>query len=341
MVDAYRVLVVDDDADVALYTKTVLERRGGCVVRAVGTAEAARAAATEFRPDVVVTDIEMPGMSGLDLIAALREANPRLPVVVVTAHVSVDYAVGALQSQANEFLTKPVNSSELLTVVQRLAAESRVVPAGPTGEVVLAVAAHPDDIELGAGGTLTAHRDAGDTIVLLTASRGEGDRTREAQVAASMLGARLVIESFSDSAIVDGEAVPVIERVVAEVSPSIVYTHSSHDRQHTHRAVHEATIAATRAVPTVACFQSGSSTVDFRPTRFVPIDLGGKLALLAAYEGVGRADLDAGLVAATARYWSRFGSADTVEPFEIIREAGETSMPIRRRDRIGARGEAS
>lgn len=343
MVDAYRVLVVDDDADVALYTRTVLERRGGCVVRAVGTAEAARAAAAEFQPDVVVTDIEMPGMSGLELIAALRETNPRLPVIVVTAHVSVDYAVGALQSQANEFLTKPVNSGELVAIVQRLAAESRVAPEAPTGEVVLAVAAHPDDIELGVGGTLAAHRAAGDTIVLLTLSRGEGDRTREAQMAASLLGARLVLESLSDSAIVDGEGASVIERVVAEMRPSIVYTHSAHDRQHTHRAVHEQTIAATRAVPTVACFQSGSSTVDFRPTRFVPIDLGGKLALLATYEGVGRADLDSGLVAATARYWSRFGSGDAIEPFEIIREAGETSIPIRRRatDRVLSRGDAS
>lgn len=341
MDDAYRVLVVDDDADVALYTRTVLERRGGCVVRAVATAEAALAAAEEFRPDVVVTDIEMPGMSGLDLIAALRRNDPRLPVIVMTAHVSVDYAVAALQTQANEFLTKPVTSAELVAAVQRLAAEARVERAEPTGEVVLAVGAHPDDIVLAAGGALAAHRAAGDAVVMLVLSVQGGERA--AAASADALGARLIVDNLTDAAIIDGAAAPVIERVVREVAPSVVYAHSAHDRQHAHRAAHEATIAATRSVPTVACFQSGSATVDFRPTRFVPIDLGAKLALLAGSAGHPGDDVDPGLVGATARYWTRFAGGEAVEPFEIIREAAEMSMPLRRRplERVAAKGETS
>jgi CheY-like chemotaxis protein len=71
----YRVLVIDDDPDVALYTRTVLERRGGCVVHAIVDPALARAAVAEFQPEVVVTDIEMPGISGLELITILREVR--------------------------------------------------------------------------------------------------------------------------------------------------------------------------------------------------------------------------------------------------------------------------
>lgn len=339
MDEAYRVLVVDDDPDVALYTRTVLERRAGCVVKAVGTARAALTAVEEFRPDVVVTDIEMPGMSGLELLSSIRQIRPAIPVVVMTAHVSVDYAVGALQSQANEFLTKPVNSTELVGIVQRLAAEGRARHAATAPrDYVLAVGGHPDDVELGIGGTLAAHRAAGDEVVILSLSRGDEDQDRHAEAlrAAEILGARLFLEQLGDDEILGrNAAVAAIASVVAEVRPTIVYTHSIHDRKPVHRAVHEAVIAATRGVQTVACFQSPTSTVDFRPTRFLPIDehLDRKLELLACYpSGDSRGHLSTDLVLAAARYWSRFGAGGSmVEPLEIIRESADMSAPVRRR----------
>jgi serine phosphatase RsbU (regulator of sigma subunit) len=123
--DSFRVLVIDDDADVAQYIRLILERRAGCEAVAITDPSIAVETAEAFRPDVVVTDIEMPGTTGLDLITLLRAALPGLPVVVVTAHVSVDYAVRAMRSQANELLTKPIVSSELVAVVTRLALERR------------------------------------------------------------------------------------------------------------------------------------------------------------------------------------------------------------------------
>ena len=95
--EAFRVLVVDDDPDVAMYTRTVLERRAGCEVRELNDPRLVRATVDEFRPDVVVTDIEMPGMTGLELLAMLRAEQPELPVIVMTAHVFRDYAWGAAQ----------------------------------------------------------------------------------------------------------------------------------------------------------------------------------------------------------------------------------------------------
>jgi len=340
--DAYRVLVVDDDPDVAQYTRTILERRSQCIVRAVSDAQQARLAMTEFRPDVVVTDIEMPGMTGLELLRVLRADRPDLPVIVMTAHVSVEYAVSALRGQADEFITKPIDSSHLAATVLRLAEEGRArrVPEQPR-EYVLAVGAHPDDVEIGVGGILAAHRAAGDQVVILTLSRGgkggsPEDRQHESLASADLLGARLFLEDLVDTEITNtGPTVEIIERVVREVNPTIVYTHSVHDRHQDHRATHEATIVATRAVDTIACFQSPSSTVDFRPTRFVSIDgfTEKKLELLACFQSQSqiRNYLDPEFVLATARYWSRFGSGESVEPLEILRETADMSMPARKR----------
>lgn len=341
--DAYRVLVVDDDPDVALYTRTVLERRGGCIVQAVADARLARRAVDEFRPDVVVTDIEMPGMTGLELLAVLRADQPDLPVVVMTAHISVDYAVGALRNQADEFLTKPVNSADLVTAVTRLAEGGRQRrEAARPREYVLAVGAHPDDVEIGVGGILASHRANGDQVVILTLSRGAkggspDDRQHESLRSAELLGARLFLEDLVDTEITNtGPTVQIIERVVREINPSIVYTHSIHDRHQDHRATHEATVVATRAVGTVACFQSPSSTVDFRPTRFVSIDgfTEKKLELLACFQSQAdiRSYLEPDFVLATARYWSRYGGGKNVEPLEILRETADMSMPVRKRD---------
>ncbi|TKR23823.1 response regulator [Cellulomonas hominis] len=327
---ALRVVVLDDDPDVAAYTGTVLERRAGCEVVVLPDASDIAGTLARFDPDVVVTDIEMPGTSGLELAGLLRDRAPDVGVVVMTAHVSVEYAVGALRQRADEFLTKPVAAGELVEVVRRLGERRRAALAARP--VVLAVGAHPDDVEIGAGGILAAHRAAGDTVVVLTLSRGARggdvtDREGESRAAAALIGARLVLEDLPDTRIpVAGPTLEIVERVVDQVRPAVVYTHSANDRHQDHRAVHDATMVGTRGLGTVACYQSPSATVDFRPNRFVTVDdhLGTKLAMLACFASqVGIRDyLEPDVVRATARYWSRFGSGRAVEPLEIVRDTG-------------------
>jgi LmbE family N-acetylglucosaminyl deacetylase/CheY-like chemotaxis protein len=332
--DSPRVLVVDDDPDVALLVKTVLERRAGCVVDVASDGQMAVERVATVRPDVVVTDIEMPGLNGLELLAELRRTVPSVPVVVMTAHVSVEYAVSALRAQADEFLTKPLDNGKLVEAVTRLVEEGRRRrEEARKPERVLAIGAHPDDVEIGVGGLLAAHASAQDEITILTLSRGArgGDadsRQNESLEAADMLGARLFLKDLVDTEISGGgSTVRIIEEVVQEIQPTIVYTHSSHDRHQDHRAVSEATIVATRRVGTVACYQSPSSTIDFRPTRFVRIDqyLGEKLRLLERFgsQTASRDYLAPEFVTATARYWSRFGGGTAVEPLEVVRETAE------------------
>lgn len=333
-INPFRAIVVEDDLDVLYYVRTVLTRRG-FEVQALSDPLLAAQAVREFAPDVVITDIEMPGLSGLDLIGQVREVQPGTPVVVMTAHVSVSYAVSALRNAADEFLTKPVSSADLVSVSTRLAEEFRRAQASVSRNVVLAIGAHPDDVEIGVGGLLAAHRAAGDTVAILTLSRGarggEADgRQHESLASAEMLGARLFLEDLPDTAISNADpTVGIIERVVAEVKPTIVYTHSDHDRHQDHRAVHAAALVATRRVKTVACFQSPSATVDFRPNRFASIDgfTEKKLALLECFASQAniRDYLEPDFVLATARYWSRYGSGKSSEPLEIIREAADVA----------------
>ena len=336
-VQKYRVCVIEDDPDVAFYIKTVLEKRADALVVAVTDPAAALATVAQFEPDVVITDIEMPGISGLDLLKEFRSRHPGMPVVVMTAHVSVEYAVSALRAQADEFLTKPIDSANLISIVHRLAEQGRTKRAAHRPQVVLAVGAHPDDVEIGVGGILAAHREAGNEVVVLTLSRGArggdgGDRHQESLAAAELLGARLFLEDLEDRHIQAGHpTVGVIESVVEEIRPDIVYTHSANDRHQDHRAVHAATIVATRSVRTVCCYQSPSATIDFRPTRFVPIDgfTEAKLRLLECFHSQTeqRSYLDREFVLATARYWSRFGGGHSCEPLEVLKDTADISVP--------------
>ena len=219
----YRVCVIEDDPDVAFYMKTVLEKRADAQVVAVTDPSIALDTISAFDPDVVITDIEMPGISGIDLLRELRVRHPGMPVVVMTAHVSVDYAVSALRAQADEFLTKPIASSELVAIVGRLAEAGRATRAASQQQVVLAIGAHPDDVEIGVGGILSAHREAGNQVVILTLSRGARggdaeDRQHESLAAAELLGARLFLEDLEDTRISAADpTVGILERVVAEV----------------------------------------------------------------------------------------------------------------------------
>jgi len=333
MSELFRVVIVEDDPDVALYSKTVLEKRGDCVVITLADPRLAANAVAEFQPDVLLTDIEMPGMSGLDLIAQVRQIKPGLPVIVMTAHASVDYAITALRHDASEFLTKPVSSADLVSHVTRLALAGRqAATVVSEAQSVLAIGAHPDDVEAGVAGILAAHRAAGDTVTILTLSAGmrEGgiqNAWNESSQSAQLIGANLLLEDALGGAHPSGlPLVDILRKVISDVDATVVYVHSKNDDNQDHRAVHDATLIAASKVRTVACYQGTSSTPDFRPNRFVSIDgyTDVKLAMLGAFAvGLERPPyLQPDFALATARAWSRYGTGTYNEALEIVRDSG-------------------
>ena len=332
-----RILLVDDDPALGGYLTRVLRTRGGFdVTHELDSAGALRRIETE-QWELLITDIEMPGMTGLELLERVRQLAPDLPVAVLTGNPTMDYAVSALRSSAAEFLQKPIGPEDLVAKATELIEAGRVARAAGR-ETVLAIGAHPDDVEIGAAGTLLAHKAAGHSVAILTLSRGAhgGDhvqRARESQEAADVIGARLFLDDLQDTCIPEGNpTIGVIDQVIAEVQPTIVYTHSVHDVHQDHRNTHRATTVAARRVGRVYCFQSPSATIDYRPTHFVTIDdhIGGKLRaidMFGSQTGV-RDYLEPGLITSTARYWSRYCGGSHAEPFEVIRDRAD-SLPIR------------
>jgi DNA-binding NtrC family response regulator len=113
-----RILVVDDEANARNALAEILKEEGYSVDTAADGFKAL-ARAEELGPELVLTDLKMPGMDGVKLLDKLREGTPDLPVVVMTAFGAVDTAVAAMRAGAADYLTKPLNTDELLLVVQR------------------------------------------------------------------------------------------------------------------------------------------------------------------------------------------------------------------------------
>jgi two-component system response regulator GlrR len=113
-----RILIVDDDPGL-LRLLTIRLRAENYDVEAVESAAQALAAATRFRPDLVISDLRMEPVDGIGLLKELQNRWPGLKVILLTAHGTIPDAVQATQMGAFGFLTKPVDKQELLDQIQR------------------------------------------------------------------------------------------------------------------------------------------------------------------------------------------------------------------------------
>ncbi|MGP9839041.1 PIG-L deacetylase family protein [Arthrobacter sp. 179] len=147
-------------------------------------------------------------------------------------------------------------------------------------QTVLAVGAHPDDLELACGGTLAKLVDSGYEVHALIMSHGQvgGDKARrpsEALAGSNYLGlSSLDVLDLPDTYLSQHnmEMVEAIEEKIKSLGPVIVFTHSSHDHHQDHHAVHLATLRAARRHPSILCFESPSTTRGFNPSIYVDID---------------------------------------------------------------------
>ena len=112
------VLVVDDKEMMRDSVAATLQRAGMTVLTAE-SAEAALSGIASRRPDAVVSDMKMPGVSGLELLERIRQIDDELPVVMMTAFATVDAAVKAIKLGAFDYITKPFEGDELVIAVKR------------------------------------------------------------------------------------------------------------------------------------------------------------------------------------------------------------------------------
>lgn len=139
------VWVVDDDQSI----RWVLERalaHAGIARECFADAEAMLSRLEREQPDVVISDIRMPGIDGLDLLSRIREQHPGMPVIITTAHSDLDSAVASYQRGAFEYLPKPFDIDEVVAVTERALAQaserrrsvvrSAVLTPEPTPEII-------------------------------------------------------------------------------------------------------------------------------------------------------------------------------------------------------------
>jgi LmbE family N-acetylglucosaminyl deacetylase len=197
---------------------------------------------------------------------------------------------------------------------------------------ILAVGAHPDDIEIGAGGLLARLAKHGAEVTMLIASipSQRDERVREAEAAARVLGGRLVLLRSEEQARVEDmpmhRLVAGLDKVVAEVRPQLVVTHSAVDMHWDHRLVHHGTVAALRRTPCdlLSYLSSPEMNAHARSTGQCFADITEsielKLAALAAHVSqlaAGKFDLEA--TRDLARTNGRLSGVPYAESFEVLR----------------------
>ncbi|MEW6325405.1 MAG: PIG-L deacetylase family protein [Nitrospirota bacterium] len=156
---------------------------------------------------------------------------------------------------------------------------------------ILAIGAHPDDIEFGCGGSLIKYADRGHSIYLMVLTEGgkggrAGARRREQLRAARAIGVRKIFwGGYEDTQLeVDRPLIQRIERVIDAVDPLFIFVHYGDDTHQDHRHLATCTVTATRYTRNVL-FYEGPTTQNFTPTVFVNVDavLERKLAALRSH----------------------------------------------------------
>jgi len=120
------ILIVDDEKHYPMILAEVLQEEGYACFTAASGMEALDIFENEF-VDLVLTDVKMPGMDGIELLSRIKEISPDAPVIVMTAYGSVEKAVKAMQEGAYTFITKPFENETLLTHISKALAIHKIV----------------------------------------------------------------------------------------------------------------------------------------------------------------------------------------------------------------------
>ena len=134
------VWIVDDDRSIRWVIEKALSREG-IPFSSFSTAQEAMDALAGGAPEVLVSDIRMPGQSGLELLQTVKTRHPAVPVIVMTAYSDLDSAVAAFQGGAYEYLPKPFDVDQAVELIRRALDESRreaevAEPMGETPEIL-------------------------------------------------------------------------------------------------------------------------------------------------------------------------------------------------------------
>jgi two-component system, NtrC family, response regulator HydG len=120
-----RILIVDDDPDSVRSWRRVMESAGYCCLATTEAKEALQLLDSE-RPDLLITDLRMPGLDGMEMLSHARKIDPAMPVVMLTGYASLESAVAAVKAGAFDYLSKSFSNDQLRLTVERALVQRRL-----------------------------------------------------------------------------------------------------------------------------------------------------------------------------------------------------------------------
>ncbi len=118
------ILIVDDDRNICKVLKGLIEKAGFNILIAYDV-DTAVSIINEQDLDLIITDLKMPGKSGMDLLTLIQDRKPDVPVIMITAYGHIESAVTAMKKGAYDFITKPLDENEFLSVIKKALSESK------------------------------------------------------------------------------------------------------------------------------------------------------------------------------------------------------------------------
>jgi CheY-like chemotaxis protein len=321
------ILLIEDDTSHAILMIRWLESCPEHRVRHVSNGFAGIDLALSSEWDLIISDIDLPDINGLELCRQIKIDQPLTPVLLTTAHEGIDYPLKAIEYRVDDFLLKPFGKNSLLEKTKRLLDISKLEKTRKQIRV-LAIGAHPDDIEIGCGGSLLRHKANGDKICILTINNNEtadkpNTKLNAITNVAKQLKSKLIIGNLNNNKVIENyDTINLIKRAVESFKPTVIYTHSANDSHQDHHNVHLATIVAAQQVPSIYCYQTSTVTSDFHPGLFIDISayINEKIKLVSFYQSLPICDyLQETAIRSTAQFWGRRCNSKEIEPLEVVR----------------------
>jgi DNA-binding NtrC family response regulator len=122
-----KIFVIDDETNIRVTIQETLSDEG-FQVEQFGNPKVALKSAARSMPDLVITDLVMPELNGLEVIQKLKEIHPEVSIVVITGHASLETAIGAIRAGADDYLVKPFKIEDLLVSVRKAMSQTRIIP---------------------------------------------------------------------------------------------------------------------------------------------------------------------------------------------------------------------
>jgi len=121
-----RILVIDDELDMLMLLRMIIEDKTDYEVETTNNPSEGLKLLAENHYDLVITDLKMPGMDGIELFDELKEIKPDIPVIIITAYGSLEIADEAMKKGVADFITKPFRQDNILFTMNRVLELARV-----------------------------------------------------------------------------------------------------------------------------------------------------------------------------------------------------------------------